>query len=267
MIPLSRDVDSLILRITFSFSENQTSVEYKTLTVTANKPKLREKIMTKEPAQDEYQDIITYQTPPVKIIDDADVIALFYIPNYYVIIIALRQRPMTVRDLEQAFKDRAAKYGGIEPKSAKSIYRYLKTLEEAGLVVPAGQRVVPGKMVNETLFARTGQIFLLFNLKPEWWLTAHGKKIAKRIGKLLAFSFDAKPPPVKALQDLFKEYEMKRQRVLEELATKGDKETLSILASSTLQEHFRIEAYVGSFVSFIMQPELLDRLKQLMQPR
>ena len=223
--------------------------------------------MTKKPTENEYQDIITYQTPPVKIIDDEDVITLFYIPNYYVIIIALRQRPMTVRDLEQAFKDQAKKYGGIEPKSDKSIYRYLKTLQEAGLVVPAGQRVVPGKMVNETLFARTGQIFLLFNLKPEWWLTADGKKIAKRIGKLLAFTFDAKPPPVKALQKLFMEYEAKRQSVLENLAKKGDKEILSILASSTLQEHFRIEAYVGSFVSFITQPALLEQLKQLMKPK
>ena len=221
--------------------------------------------MTNKSAQEQFQDMITYETPPVNIIRERDQIALFYIPNYYVIIIALRQRPMTVRDLEQAFKDYSAKYGGVEPKSAKSIYRYLKTLEDAGLVVPAGQRVVAGKMVNETLFARTGQIFLLFNLKPEWWLTAEGKKNAKRIGKLLAFSFQGKPPPVKALQELFMEYETKRQKVLEELASKGNKEILSILASSTLEEHFRLEAYVGSFVSFITQPSLLERLKQLMK--
>ncbi len=174
---------------------------------------------------------------------------------------------MTVRDLEQAFKERSEKYGGIEPKSDKSIYRYLKVLEEAGLVVPAGQRVVAGKMVNETLFARTGQIFLLFNLKPEWWLTADGKKVATRIGKLMAFSFNAKVPPVKALQELFMEYEKKRQSVLEDLATKGDKEILATLASSSLEDHFRIESYVGSFVSFIMQPTLLERLKQLMKPK
>lgn len=209
--------------------------------------------------------MITYPTPPVKIIREREIIDLFYIPNYYVIIIALRQRPMTIRDLEQAFKEYSAKYGGVEPKSAKSIYRYVKTLEEAGLVVPAGQRVVAGKMVNETLFARTGQIFLLFNLKPEWWLTADGKKVATRIGKLLAFSFKSKPPPVKALQELFVKYETKRQSILEELATKGDKEILSILASSSLEEHFRIESYIGSFVSFIMQPSLLEELKTLMK--
>ena len=133
-----------------------------------------------------------------------------------------------------------------------------------GLVVPAGQRVVPGKMVNETLFARTGQIFLLFNLKPDWWLTNEGKQIALRIGKLMAFSFNAKPLPLKALQELFMEYETKRQSVLEEIATKGDREILEILAGSTLEEHFRIEAYVGSFVSFITQPALLEKLKKIM---
>lgn len=223
--------------------------------------------MTKEYPPERFQDMITYETPPVKIIRERDTITLFYIPNYYVIIIALRQRPMTVRDLKQAIQDYAEKYGGIKPIGVKSIYRYLKVLEEAGLVVPAGQRVVAGKMVNETLFARTGQIFLLFNLKPDWWLTTEGKKVAKRIGKLMAFSFNAKAPPVKALQDLFVRYEAKRQSVLEELATKGDKEMLEILASSSLEEHFRIEAYVGSFVSFITEPELLKELKQLMKPK
>jgi hypothetical protein len=223
--------------------------------------------MPKESTPDQYQDMITYETPPVKIIRDQDVITLFYIPNYYVIIIALRQRPMTVRDIKQAFRDYAKKYGGVKPIGIKSIYRYLKVLEQAGLVVPAGQRVVAGKMVNETLFARTGQIFLLFRLTPDWWLTQEGKKIARKIGKLIAFSFNAKQPPVKALQKLFMEYETKRQRVLEELATKGDKEILETLASSTLEEHFRIEAYVGSFVSFITQPALLDELKQLMKPK
>jgi hypothetical protein len=223
--------------------------------------------MAKEYPPEGYQDMITYETPPVKIIRERDTIMLFYIPNYYVIIISLRQRPMTVRDLKQAFIEYAEKYGGIKPIGVKSIYRYLKALEEAGLVVAAGQRVVAGKMVNETLFARTGQIFLLFNLKPEWWLTADGKKIAQRIAKLMAFSFNAKTPPVKALQELFVKYETKRQSVLEELATQGDKEMLEILASSSLEEHFRIEAYVGSFVSFITQPALLDELKQLMKPK
>ncbi len=222
--------------------------------------------MAKENPPEHYQDIITYETPPVKIIRDRDAIDLFYIPNYYIMIIALRQAPMTVRDLKQAFKDYADRYGGIKPIGIKSIYRYLKTLEEAGLVVPAGQRVVPGKMVNETLFARTGQIFLLFNLKPDWWLTNEGKQIALRIGKLMAFSFNAKPLPLKALQELFMEYETKRQSVLEEIATKGDREILEILAGSTLEEHFRIEAYVGSFVSFITQPALLEKLKKIMKP-
>jgi hypothetical protein len=221
--------------------------------------------MSKNPSPDQYQDMITYQIPPVKIIRDPDAITLFYIPNYYVIIIALRRRPMTVRDLEQAFKDYAKRYGGVEPKSDKSIYRYLKVLEKAGLVTPAGQRVVAGKMVNETLFARTGQIFLLFQLKPDWWLSQEGKRLATRIGKLMAFSFQAKPPPAKAVQKLFMEYETKRQNILEKLALEGNKEVLKILAASTLEEHFRIEAYVGNFVSFITEPALLEQLKQLMK--
>lgn len=221
--------------------------------------------MTKRKETENYQDFVTYQTPPVKVVRSREVIDLFFLPNYYVILLALRKRPMTVRDLHQAFKDEADKHGGIEPKSDKSIYRYLKVLEDAELVVPAGQRVVSGKMVTETLFARTGQIFLLFYLAPDWWLTKAGAKLAKRIGTLMIFLFGGEQPPVKALQQLFKEFEQKRQSILEHLATEGDKQVLDILATSPLEEHFRIESYVGNFMTFLNHPEFLERLKKLMK--
>jgi hypothetical protein len=210
------------------------------------------------------QDFITFQTPPVKVVSSREIIDLFFLPNYYVILLALRKRPMTVRDLQQAFKDEADKHAGISPKSDKSIYRYLKVLEDAELVVPAGKRVVEGKMVTETLFARTGQIFLLFYMTPEWWLTKEGEDLAKRIGTLMVFLYGGKKPPVKELQKLFMEFEQERQSVLERLATEGDDEVLRILAASTLEEHFRIESYVGYFSAFLNQPEFLERLRKMM---
>jgi len=221
--------------------------------------------MAKPKKTENFKDFLTYQTPPVKVVRSRKVIDLFFIPNYYVILLALRKRPMTVRDLEQAFKDEADKHAGFEPKSDKSIYRYLKVLEDAELVVPAGQRVVDGKMVTETLFARTGQIFLLFYLKPDWWLTKAGKNLAKRIGTLMIFLYGGKQPPVEELQQLFMEFEEKQQSVLEHLSTEGSKEVMDILATSPLEEHFRIESYVGFLTTFINHPELLERLKKLMK--
>ena len=221
--------------------------------------------MTKRKEPENYQDFVTYQTPPVKVISDRQVVDLFFLPNYYVILLALRKRPMTVRDLEQAFKDEADRHAGIEPKSDKSIYRYLKVLEEAELVVPAGQRVVSGKMVTETLFARTGRIFLLFYLTPKWWLTKAGRTLAKRIGVLMMFLFGGEQPPVKELQKLFMEFEQERQSTLERLATEGDKKVLDILATAKLEEHFLTETYVGYLVTLVNNPEILERLKKLMK--
>lgn len=221
--------------------------------------------MTKRNDTKHYQDFVTFQTPPVKVVRSREIIDLFFLPNYYVILLALRKRPMTVRDLQQAFKDEADRHAGIAPKSDKSIYRYLKVLEDAELVVPAGQRVVGGKMVTETLFARTGQIFLLFYLTPNWWLTKAGKNLAKRIGTLMIFLYGGEQPPVKELQQLFMEFEQERQRVLERLAIEGDKQVLDILATSPLEEHFRIESYVGYFATFINHPEFLERLQKLMK--
>ena len=212
-----------------------------------------------------HQDMVTYTPPPVKVIRNPEVINLFYIPNYYVIIIALRQGPMTVRDLEHAFKERAKKHEGLQARSDKSIYRYLKELENAGLVVPAGQRVVSGKMVTETLFARTGQIFLLFRTKPDWWLSKEGAAVAKRIGHLLTVLLGGDTPPMPDLQKLLMQFEAARQHHLEHLASQGDQKVLETLASSSLLEHFRIEDAVGYFSTFILQPEFLEQLRKIMK--
>ena len=81
---------------------------------------------------------------------------------------------MTVRDLEKAYKEAAEKTESFEPKSDKTIYQYLKILEQADLIKPAGQRMNIGKTVTETLFSRTASVFLILGEEPEWWKSKEG---------------------------------------------------------------------------------------------
>lgn len=102
---------------------------------------------------------MTFQPEIVKIVCEEDKLALLKDPKYVPIIKMLRKRPMTVKEIEaeynQGFEDESDK------KSDKTLYRYLKELENAALVIPTGQRVVIGRTATETLYGRTAKIFYL----------------------------------------------------------------------------------------------------------
>ncbi|MFX1283172.1 MAG: hypothetical protein ACFFB5_05930 [Promethearchaeota archaeon] len=106
----------------------------------------------------QFKDAITFSQPLMKEITDNDSIKLFKDKNLSSVIEFLRTHkgPMTVTELENAFKNTGKK------KSDKTIYRYLKTLEEANLVIQAGKRVFKTdkkKLKTQTLYMRTAKIF------------------------------------------------------------------------------------------------------------
>ncbi|MFX0124161.1 MAG: winged-helix domain-containing protein [Candidatus Hodarchaeota archaeon] len=134
----------------------------------------------------QYQDAITYSQPLLKEITDDETIQLFKDKNLSCVIEFLRTHkdPMTVTELEDSFK----KIG--EEKSDKTIYRYLKKLEDAGLVIQAGKRVFKTKkkkLKTLTLYMRTATIFLIKPQKmwPEEILKAIGISIAKHMNMKL----------------------------------------------------------------------------------
>ncbi len=104
------------------------------------------------------QDAITYSQLLMKEITDEATIKLFKDKNLSSVLGFLRTHkdPMTMRELEENFR----KIG--EEKSDKTIYRYLKKLEKAGLVVQAGKRVFTTnkkKLKTQTLYTRIAKIF------------------------------------------------------------------------------------------------------------
>ena len=180
-------------------------------------------------------------------------------------LIVLRQRPMTVRDLVEAYREAAEKDTGIDPKSDKTIYRYLKVLENAGLIVPAGQRLVIGKAVTEKLFSRTADFFLLIEDPPNYWETRKGKTLAKRVGTLLGHMFEGKEPPQKAILEILTHFDQAREAGLERLVESGDSKTLEMISTGSIVSLRKIIQYVGIFAALLEKPELLKELQQLIQ--
>ncbi len=111
------------------------------------------------------QDALTQKQAFVLEITDDEAIELFYDKNLMFILTLLRSNTyMTFKEFEKAFLDEG------KEKSNKTIYRYLKRLEEGQLVVQAGKRVWSDekkKLRTETLYMRTAKIF--FPKKGKKW--------------------------------------------------------------------------------------------------
>ena len=146
-------------------------------------------------------DVITFEQKPVLIIGNEEIIeykdsktgetksvlkgSLLRDPLYSPILTALKAGPLTVRELEKKYAKLAE-----EPKSDKTLYRYLKFLEKAGLVTPAGQRVTVGKTATEALYARTAKLFFSSFAANDLWECTFCNKVLGKVAEILSLRED-----------------------------------------------------------------------------
>ncbi|MHA2250914.1 MAG: winged helix-turn-helix domain-containing protein [Candidatus Kariarchaeaceae archaeon] len=205
-----------------------------------------------------YQDIINYEPQLLKAIHDDEISKIISDSIYAPIITILRKGPMTVKEIEEAY-NRVAD----APKSDKTIYRYLKELEKAELVVPAGQRVVLGKTATETLFSRTARAFYIQMNIIDFWLTENGKNLAHAIGKLLTPLFDnVEPDPLK-LQSFFHRLLVENMNYVENLTERVDADVWKLMNNLDWRKFTNFFDLGGLLAVFIKKPEFLAELKQI----
>lgn len=127
------------------------------------------------------KDIIEFKPALMKVIQDEETAKMVMDDLYFPILIVLRKGPMTVKEIEVEYNEIAK-----NKKSDKTIYRYLKTLQEFDLIRAAGQRVVLGKTATETLFSRSAYAIYLRNEQSEFWLKEEGENLARVLGEALS---------------------------------------------------------------------------------
>ena len=104
----------------------------------------------------ESQDVVTYRQKVIRVITDEETGNNFQDENLMLVLKFLRKGPMTIQDLEAAFRT-----AGYE-KSEKTIYRYLHKLVQAGLVAKAGKRITSiqeDNLTSQTLYSRSAKVF------------------------------------------------------------------------------------------------------------
>ncbi|MHA2230641.1 MAG: hypothetical protein ACXAEB_15900 [Candidatus Thorarchaeota archaeon] len=204
------------------------------------------------------QDVIHFTPTSVKIVDAPQAVRLLEDPDYYIIIEVLRKRPMTIREIENAYKLRAANHETIEPKSYNTIYRYLKALEKAGLVIPGGKRIEFGKTASETLFSRTAKLFH-YGCIPE--MTEEGLDLTNRIlgGLMLVYG------GTKETEACFREVVIEINKTMTDeitrLAEKDDKGKLDELMSGEWDNVVKFLDYIAFIGIIINHPNLIKKLQ------
>jgi len=105
----------------------------------------------------EVRDVITYNQRIVMKITDKEIALYFHDKDYGILLKFLRSGPKTIKEIESAYLEEG------NEKSDKTIYRYIKTLDELGLIVEAGKRIYTdenNKNKTVTLYMRTAKVFL-----------------------------------------------------------------------------------------------------------
>lgn len=191
------------------------------------------------------QDNIGYREKPFVVLTDPKATKCLYDKTTKPVLDLLKEKPMTRYDLEIELN-----------KSQKTIYRYLKKLEEAGLIVKGGKRIIneKGEYKVYTLFSRTAKIyydnystkFVDEELKIET-KAEHRNKIMSLVAKLLGQLYENQKGDIGMLWTLYKDIEIKKLEYIERLMSSADDEMLDFISTLTTLEVAFIIDMIGIF--------------------
>jgi hypothetical protein len=208
-----------------------------------------------------HQDVITFNPERIKIIYDKKMNEVLRDPNHIPIIRVLRKGPMTVQELKKAYAIEAEADPDLEAKSDKTIYRYLKVLEDANVVVPAGQRVVIGKTATETLFSRTAEVFIGGQSEEDYWSCEAGKKLCDDIAQLLSGLLGAKKADKACIVKFMNEFDKIGTQYIVKLVEEADDELVDTITGIDWAYKDKILSSVSFFAMALKNPELFEKLK------
>ncbi|MFX1299551.1 MAG: hypothetical protein ACFFAL_01935 [Promethearchaeota archaeon] len=152
-------------------------------------------------------------------------------------------------------------------KTIKTVYRYLETLEEVGLVQECGHRKPKDSRLTEKLFCRTANVFILEDKEgePKWWTGEKGERIIKKLTTLLQELFDVSIDE-EAFRKLMEQYYEQHENVIMELYRKTP-ERKGISEIFSKEDLYGIK-YLADMVStlgvMLRNPELCEQFKKVL---
>ncbi|NPD88232.1 MAG: hypothetical protein HGN29_05895 [Asgard group archaeon] len=165
------------------------------------------------------EDIITFKEEAISVIEDAYLWEIISDPRYEPILQALREGPMTVRDLTKKYnqiiydfieglelptKDKKKKKEELE-RVEKTIYKYLSALQEKKLVVKAGKRIQVDetgritKAASENLYGRIAKLYFFTGKELGFENNCEFQNSVPILGKILSMMNNLPEPSIECL--------------------------------------------------------------------
>lgn len=210
----------------------------------------------------DYCFFITYKPNNVKFVSKEE---FDLIKEYYLIISALRNNLMSVKDIHNLYQDQKT---GDYAYTLKTIYRHLEKLENAGLVTAAGYREKIGSRSCEKVYCRTAKIFFpKFEEEDlEWWESENGERYAQVLRVTLAELLQTLEPDKDSFYNLFKQFSALQNKTKKELLEKVGKnsELADFLSQIDINKLNSIADLISVLKVFLQQPELLNQIQNLL---
>jgi hypothetical protein len=146
-------------------------------------------------------------------------------------------------------------------KSDKTIYRYIKELTDAGLIVESGKRVIFGQTASESLYSRSAKMFLLRQHSDETWKCDECKKTLSRVSKLIGLSMKIDPPEVDCLSNLMSSIDRFHEEEQIRLFEQYEDEVREVIKDCSFKESNKILEIFKILYLMISVDEFNDEIK------
>ncbi|MHA2253428.1 MAG: hypothetical protein ACXAD7_23930 [Candidatus Kariarchaeaceae archaeon] len=209
-----------------------------------------------------YEDLITFKPPQVI---DIGLNEGILINQQAKIFNALRRNNMTVKEIHQLYY--IPEENAYE-KSERTIYRYLKKLEEAGIVVIGGRRVTEGKLTVENIYCLASRFFYYAEPRVEWWSTKEAIEASKHLSALIHELMPDKEIPADMIYQFYKTLAEQDRDITLELINFIDKEYArnnKVVKNLIALDHphdRRLILFTVSILTFLRNFDLIDKFKK-----
>jgi hypothetical protein len=201
-----------------------------------------------------YKDVITNPQKVIQVFADEQVKEVLADKNHRKVLQFLFKSPLTVDELAIAFKSSG------EKKDVKSIYRYLKNLKDADLVIESGKRFTDSAPIKtKTLFSRAAKIIFTPSSRFEGVDDIEKKSyeilttiLRDKLGLKNAASLDCLKSNT---QNLIKE---KNKAIASYFENNSNPELIELIEDFEIHELYPILDLAGWVILFEESPEILN---------
>jgi len=174
---------------------------------------------------------------------------------YLPLIHVLRDGPITIEDLVERYNQIAT-----VTKTRSTIYRYIKTLKRANLVIEVGKRVTRGKKAVQTLYGPKARWFAFYDTPSSKWDSDRGRR-RDAIIKMLQFLYPELP---KVNKKCFHEFLLSLWEYVidahSKLSSQENRKMFELLHTYDWNDFYVTYTTFLDFYGFINMPNMYERL-------